>query len=138
MIREAKTERERVGWGDWWCDKVRAQEALAQYARERLPKIRRADERRAARHLYVSRMPEYALQRAAFPSAESGEPHGGQKWGHDQGWGDNAGTEAPAVWGTGEWGRTDPAWQDPGFWLTPERDNISPILVPRGLPVYLL
>jgi hypothetical protein len=143
MVREADAERQRSGWGDcWWYDRARARDgeyfiefsillihnclALSQYGRQRLPKIRRANSRRDARRLYISRMPEYELQRAAINWTPS------PKWevmDTEADWGEN-------TWGTGEWGPTDPAWQDPGFWLTPEGDNISPILLIRPLPSY--
>ncbi|KAJ7862023.1 hypothetical protein B0H14DRAFT_3444994 [Mycena olivaceomarginata] len=126
MVREADAERQRVGWGDYWYDRARARDALSQYGRQRLPKICRANARRDARRLYISRMPEYELQRAALnwtPSPKWEVTDTEANWGED-------------TWGTGEWGPTDPAWQDPGFWLTPKGDDISPILLIRPLPSY--
>ncbi|KAJ7901003.1 hypothetical protein B0H14DRAFT_2555804 [Mycena olivaceomarginata] len=83
----------------------------------RLPKIRRAN---------ASRMPEYKLQRAALNWTPS------PKWEVT----DTEANRGEDTWGTGEWGPTDPAWQDPGFWLTPKGDDISPILLIRPLPSY--
>ncbi|KAJ7310126.1 hypothetical protein DFH08DRAFT_974479 [Mycena albidolilacea] len=103
MVHEAKAERQRVGsQGDWWYDRARACEDVCY----RLPKIYRANARRDARALYVSRMPEYALQRAALNWTPS------PKWevtDTKADWGENA-------WGGSEgWEPTDPAEQDHGY-----------------------
>jgi hypothetical protein len=72
-------------------------------------------------------MPEYALQRAALNWTLS------PKW---------EVTDTKADWGENTWGGsegwepTDPAEQDPGYWLTPNDDNISPILSTCSLPNY--
>ncbi|KAJ7767598.1 hypothetical protein B0H14DRAFT_2633031 [Mycena olivaceomarginata] len=91
MIHEAEAERQRVGSrGDWWYDRARAVEALYQYSFQRLPKILRANSRRNARALYVSRMPEYALQYAAVgwePSPKWEVTDSTINWGSD--WGEN-------------------------------------------------
>ncbi|KAJ7678461.1 hypothetical protein B0H14DRAFT_2655891 [Mycena olivaceomarginata] len=120
MIHKAEAERQRVGSQGDWCF-------------QRLPKILRANSRRDARALYVSRMPEYALQRAAVgwePSPKWEVTDSTINWGSD--WGEN-------TWGgsaSGGWGPADPAEQDPGFWYTPADDDISPILPIRSLPNY--
>ncbi|KAJ7354140.1 hypothetical protein DFH08DRAFT_804065 [Mycena albidolilacea] len=148
MIHEAEAERQRVGsQGDWWYDRARTVEALYQYSFQRLPKILRANSRRDARALYVSRMPEYALQRTAVgwePSPKWEVTDSTINWGSD--WGENTwGGSASGGWGSasggwgsasGGWGPADPAEQDPGFWYTPADDNISPILLIRSLPNY--
>jgi hypothetical protein len=134
--------RQCIGWGDYWYDRAQARNgeysiqfsilltqnclALSQYGHQRLPKIRRANARRDAWHLYISRMPEYELQRATLnwmPSPKWEVTDTEANWGED-------------TWGTGEWGPTDPAWQDPGFWLTPKGNDISPILLICPLPSY--
>ncbi|KAJ7318375.1 hypothetical protein DFH08DRAFT_971439 [Mycena albidolilacea] len=130
MVREAAAERIRTDQGDWLWDRVRARDALNKYGRERLPKIRRANTRRADRHLYLERLPEYEKRRQELgiagraPLEWNDEP--------EPRWWDPESTATPS------WGIQDPAWNDSGFWLTPEEDNISPILAPRPLPLYLL
>jgi hypothetical protein len=146
MVCEAAAERERSDEGDWLWAYLQARRGMApsllakekkthtvcfltcqEYSYERLQKIRRADARRTSRRLYLSRRAEYALKRGSehVPSPYEG------RW-DEAAWGEGE-------WGKGEWGSTtDPAWQDSGFWLKPEDDNISPIVVPRPLPFYLL
>jgi hypothetical protein len=145
MVREAAAERIRTDQGDWLWDRVRARDgkplsprlystnscpALNKYGRERLPKIRRANTRRADRRLYLERLPEYEKRRQELgiagraPLEWNDEPEP-RRW-------DPESTATPS------WGIQDPAWNDSGFWLTPEEDNISPILAPRPLPLYLL
>ncbi|KAJ7661217.1 hypothetical protein B0H14DRAFT_3540251 [Mycena olivaceomarginata] len=142
-IREAAAERERMGntLVDWEWDRARARDgvtysflfilipanahtssAFLEYGRERLPKIRRAKQRLANRRRYISRLPEYARRRGA-PEPEK------IPWTMET-------TAANGEWGRGEWGTTDPAWQDPGFWLKDNAGDISPILPIRRL--YLL
>ncbi|KAJ7045343.1 hypothetical protein C8F04DRAFT_1248763 [Mycena alexandri] len=123
--------------------------ALRQYHRERIPKIERANTRRANRLQYLSRCPEYnqqreqqkrkleqaqALERAldavfGVPSDHFHKPPLHREWGTAAG----SGWEGPG-WGSDH----DPATFDPGFHLQPEDDNPSPILIPRPLPLYLL
>ncbi|KAJ7811809.1 hypothetical protein B0H14DRAFT_3479427 [Mycena olivaceomarginata] len=127
MVCEAAAERERSDEGDWLWAYLQAHRACQEYSYERLQKIRRADARRTSWCLYLSRRAEYALKRGSehVPSPYEG------RW-DEAAWGEGE-------WGKGEWGSTtDPAWQDSGFWLKPEDDNISPIVVPRPLPFYLL
>ncbi|KAJ7845570.1 hypothetical protein B0H13DRAFT_2363578 [Mycena leptocephala] len=147
-IREANAERDRRGVGqeDWFCTRARAMQgislcilspalgdhpspsALGEYSRERIKKIRRANDRRATRALYISRLPYYAQKR--------GSPHPPSL--ADETWGN--GRADGSCWGTCDdlWPTFDAAFSDPGFWMKPQDDDISPILAPRALPLYIL
>ncbi|KAJ7842388.1 hypothetical protein B0H14DRAFT_2586403 [Mycena olivaceomarginata] len=123
-IREAAAERERMGntLVDWEWDRARTHDAFLEYGRERLPKIQCAKQHLADRCCYISRLPEYARRHGA-PEPEK------ISWTMET-------TAANGEWGKGEWGTTDPTWQDPGFWLKDNAGDISPILPIRRL--YLL
>ncbi|KAJ7133850.1 hypothetical protein C8R46DRAFT_1221058 [Mycena filopes] len=162
-----RTRQLQAGWvEDWPFAKIRAIHALTRYSVERLPKFRRAQARRGKRLRYLSRLPYYqqqaraAAQRreaaaqlacaldlvfgpalaaereqaAALTNALALVDH--PRFRPD---GETAG-ETAAGWGSPAWQREDDneEFLDPGRSLTPEDDNISPIMTSRRLPLYLL
>ncbi|KAF8195983.1 hypothetical protein K438DRAFT_1968451 [Mycena galopus ATCC 62051] len=121
MIREANRQRSCPGEMPWFWDKTRATEVLHQYCLERLGKLRCADGRRSTRRRYLERRAKYAQQRGGAAEPPDDPAWGTAEWGSDQ-----------------DWTLTDPSWQDPGFWMKPEDDNVSPPMIPRPLSLEFL
>ncbi|KAK7013926.1 hypothetical protein R3P38DRAFT_2788184 [Favolaschia claudopus] len=136
MIEEANQIRSAGDFDEWDWDKLRAIRAFREYPRRRLAKIQRAVARRSVRLRYLSLRDHYAQQTdpayANITNADfvqfgwGGVTAGGAAWGEHSG-------DWLVSWGQQDsWPPSNPALNDPGFWLTEERDKISPFLIPHS------
>ncbi|KAK7019976.1 hypothetical protein R3P38DRAFT_2763615 [Favolaschia claudopus] len=136
MIKEAEVLRQAAQLEDWDWDKHMAIRAFRSFQGTRLAKIQRAAARRSARLRYLSRRDEYAQQtdpayahvtNADFVEFGWGGVTAGATWGEH--------TDGDSLSSCGEsdaqWPPSSPALNDWGFWLTEERDKISPLIIPH-------